>query len=498
MRTRILSALGVALIAAGPATTRAQAPQAPATPPSSKAVVIKGKAPVSEEVLRVRLPRPSEFTLPNGLHLIVLQDRRVPRITMQLFVPGAGGYYDPAELPGLASVASAMMREGTATRTSAQLSEQLDTIAAFLTVGTGMSSTDATVSGSCLTEHADKLFEIFADVLLNPSFPEDELGRYKQRTRAGLVQQRSSPGFLGAEMFAKVMYGSHPASRISITPEILDTITTSALRDFHRRRFVPDHAALAIAGDISLPEARKLVEARLSGWKKAGTPKPAVTDPPEQGPMKITFVARPNSVQTNLLVGTQAIRRLDPDYDVLQVMNKVIGGGPTGRLFITLREEKGYTYGAYSGLNAGEWRGVWQASTEVRTDVTEAALRDLLAEVARMREEPVSDKEFKDNKRAMIGSFALSLENPQQMLSYYITSWRYGLPADYWDKYPERITAVTGAQVREAAKKYLDPSRLHVVAVGEPAKVADVLRKFGTVETYDTDGRRTATSPSGQ
>ena len=493
MRTRMLRIIAIAVAVAGATALRAQVPAPPQAPPSSKGVILKGQAPVSEEVLRVKLPRPQETTLSNGLHLMVLEDRRVPRITLQLIVPGAGGYYDPADLPGLATITSAMMREGTTTRSSSQLSEQLETIAASLTVSTGMSSTEATAFGSCLTEHADKLFEMFADVLLNPSFPEDELGRYKQRTRASLIQQRTFPGFLVAEMFSRVMYSSHPAGRISLTTESLDKVTPAALSEFHRTRYVPDHAALAIAGDISLAEARKLTEQKLTQWKKAGTPKPSVTEPPAQGPVKVSFVARPNSVQTNLLVGTQAIDRMDPAYDVLQVMNKVLGGGPTGRLFITLREEKSYTYGAYSNLQANQWRGIWQASTEVRSEVTDAALRDLLAEIARMRDQPVPDKEFRDQKRSMIGSFALSLENPQQMLNYFVTSWRFGLPADYWDKYPERITAVTQAQVQAAAKKYLDPARLHIIAVGEPAKVADVLRKFGTVETYDTEGKRSTT-----
>ena len=495
MRTHSI-ALAAALAFTAAAGTHAQAPAGQQAPPPSKGVVQKNRAPVSDEVLRVKLPRPQQVTLANGLDLMVLEDRRVPRITLQLFIPGAGGYYDPADLPGVANVTAAMMREGTKTRTSAQLSEQLETIAASLNVFAGMSSTEATVSGSCLTEHAERLFDLFADVLLNPGFPQDELDRYKQRTRAGLIQQRSSPGFLGAEMFAKVMYTSHPAARISLTPETLDTVTVKALGDFHRARFVPDHAALAIAGDISLAEARRLVESRLGQWKKAGTPKPAVAQPPAPGEVKVSFVGRPNSVQTNLLVGTQAIDRRDPAYDVLQVMNKVIGGGPTGRLFMTLREEKSYTYGAYSGLSAGEWRGAWQASTEVRSEVTEPALRDLLAEIARMRDQPVPDKEFRDQKRAMVGSFALSLENPQQMLSYYITSWRYDLPADYWDKYPERINAVTQAQVQAAAKKYLDPARLHIVAVGEPSKIGDILRKFGAVEMYDTEGKRLPASSS--
>jgi zinc protease len=496
MRTRTLGPLALALAISATAVVIGQAPQAPMAPPSSKGVVLKNKAPVSDALLRVKLPRPQEATLPNGLRLIVLEDRRVPRITAQLIIPGAGGYYDPPELPGLGSVTSAMMREGTTTRSSAQLSEQLETIAATLNVGTGMSATEANVFASCLTEHADRLFEIFGDVLLKPSFPDEELARYKQRTRAGLLQQRSIAGFLGAEMFARVMYGAHPAGRISLTADTLDKVTRQAMVDFHQSRYAPDHAALAIAGDISLADARKLVDARLGGWTKRGTPAPSTADPPALGTAKVSFVARPNSVQTNLLVGSQAISRLDPEYDVLQVMNKVIGGGPTGRLFITLREEKGYTYGAYSNLAAGQWRGAWQASSEVRSEVTEAALRDLLKEVARLRDEPVTEKEFRDHKRAMVGGFALSLENPQQMIGYYVTSWRYKLPADYWDKYPERIAAVTQAQVQAAAKKYLDPSRLQIIAVGEPAKVGDVLKGFGPVETYDTEGKRVPTGSS--
>lgn len=496
MRTRMLRTIAIALVAAAATATHAQIPEQPQAPPSSKGVVLKGKAPVSEEVLRVKLPRPVETTLPNGLRLIVLEDRRVPRITLQLLIPGAGGYYDPADLSGVGDVTAAMMREGTTTRSSSQISQQLETISAMLSVTSGMSSTEATVSGSCLTEHAGTLFDILGDVLLNPSFPDEELTRYKQRTRANLIQQRSRAGFLGAEMFARVMYGDHPASRVSLTVDTLEKIDRKALADFHRARFVPDHAALAVAGDISLAEARKLVEGKLGRWKKAGSPEPAVAHPPAPGPARVSFVARPNSVQTNLLVGTQAIERTNPDYDVLQVMNGVLGGGPAARLFIILREEKGYTYGASSGLNAGRWRGVWQASTEVRTEVTEPALRDLLAEIARMRNEPVPDKEFRDRKRAMIGSFALSLENPQQMLGYYVTSWRYRLPADYWDTYPARITAVTQAQVQAAARKYLDPARLQIVAVGEPSKIADVLKGFGPVDRYDTEGRRVPMSSS--
>jgi zinc protease len=466
------------------------APAGQQTPPSSKAVVMKGKAPVSEKVLEVKLPRPKEGDLANGIHLMVLEDHRAPQVSFSLIIPGAGGYFDPAGSIGLAATTASVMREGTASRTSSQISEQLETMSAQLLVNTGMSSLDVTVFGSSLKEQADKLFDLTADVLLHPSFPDDELAKYKQRTKAGLNQNRSFPGFLAQELFSKAMYGDDPAGRFFITPDQLDKVTRAAMVDFHRTHYAPDHAAIAISGDISWDDAKKLVESRLGSWKKAGLGPVNAHETPAMGPAKVLLVDRPNSVQTSFVVGTQAIDRVNPDYDVLQVMNQVVGGGPTGRLFVHLREEKGYTYGAYSGLNAGRFRGTWNAGTDVRSEVTEPALRDLMAELVAIRDTVVPEQELKDRKRAMVASFALSLESPQQVLNYYVTRWTYGLPADYWDRYPARIMAVNAAQVQAAAKKYLDPSRVQIVAVGDAAKVESILRKFGPLEKYDTEGKR--------
>lgn len=458
--------------------------------PKTQAVVMKGRAPVSGELLKIKLPRPTEADLANGAHLMVLEDRRLPQISMQIVIPGAGGYYDPSDVPGLAQFTAAMMREGTPTRTTSQISEQLETMAASVNVGAGISARDASVSASSLTENFDATLSLAADVLLNPTFPEVEFGRYKERSKSGFLQQRTNPGFLATELFSRAAYGAHPASRITPTSEALDKATRAMLVDFHRTHYVPDHALIAIAGDISLAEARKLVEAKLGAWKKAGVPSPTVTDPPAIGPGQVSLIARPGSVQTTLYVGTQAISRLSPDYDVVSVMNQVIGGGPTGRLFTHLREEKGYTYGAYSNVSASLWRGSWLASLDVRTDVTGPALRDLMAEIAQMRDEAVPEKEFLDKRRAMIASFALSLESAQAVLGNYVTSWVYHLPADYWDTYPERIMAVTQAQVQAAAKKYLDPGRLQIIAVGDGAKIGELLKTFGEVKTYDTNGNR--------
>jgi zinc protease len=458
---------------------------------TSPGLVRKGKVPVSNEILKIKLPRPAEADLPNGLHLIVLEDRRLPLISFQVIIPGAGGFFDPPDQPGLASFTASLMREGTATRTSNQISAELDLMAATFNVNAGSSSTEASMNGSTLSDQAPTLFDLAADVLLHPAFAEDEVARFKQRTRTTLVQQRANPGFLAAEMFSRAVYGSHPAARVAATVASLDRTTREQLIEFHRMHYVPERAVLAMAGDISLAQVRTLAASRLVEWKRSASPTAAtIVEPAAITASKIYFVARPDSVQTNLIVGTQAIERTNADYDALQVLNKVIGGGPTGRLFLHLREDKGYTYGASSALDARQHRGDWAASTNVRTEVTEPALRDLLDEIRQLRDVPVPAAELADAKRAMIASFALSLESPAQLLGLSVTAWRYKLPADYWDRYAERVTAVTSAQLQTIARKYLAADRLQIVAVGDPVPVAEPLKKFGAVERYDANGKR--------
>jgi predicted Zn-dependent peptidase len=467
--------------------------QAPAptggAPQSMKGVVIKGKAPVSTELLEVKLPRPQQADLSNGAHLLLVEDHRLPQVTIRIEIPGAGGYFDPPAMPGVAQVTATMMREGTKTRTSQQISTELERLAANLTASTGMSSESAVVSGSALTENFDKVLDLAADILVNPTFPEEELARYKTRTKGTLIQQRSNPGFLAQEMFSRAVFGSHPASRISFTAAGLDQITRDAMVTFHAAHYVPDFAVIGIAGDITLAEARTKLEAKLAAWKKKASVRPVTADPDPIGPAKVYLVDRANSVQTYFAVGTQSIPRTSPDYDVVSVTNAIIGGGPTGRLFLNLREDKGFTYGAYSSVSAPRYRGYWLASTSVRTEVTDAALGEIVKEIARLRDEPTPAKEFEDKKRSLVAGFALSLESPTAILSNYITSWLYKLPADYWDKYPERVMAVTPQQVQDAAKKYLDPSRLQIVAVGEGKVIGEALKKFGKVAVYDTEGK---------
>jgi predicted Zn-dependent peptidase len=311
-----------------------------------------------------------------------------------------------------------------------------------------------------------------------------------------LRQSRASPFFLASERFNRVVYGNHPAAVISATDASLDAITPEMLAKFHRERYAPQNAILAIAGDVSASTLIPKLKTIFQNWQRT-----TVTDRLPQNPVpaaqrKIYLVHRPNSVQTNLFIGNIAIERKSPDYVAMTVMNRILGGGPASRLFINLREEKGYTYGVGSGLTALKFPGPWSASSSMRTEVTEGALTELLKEVRRMREEKVSDRELDDARRAIVAEFALSLESPAQVIGYEITRRIYGLPADYWDTYPASVSAVSADEVQRVARKYLDPETMQIVAVGEGNKIKTTLEQWGTVEVYDTEGNRVSSIPT--
>jgi zinc protease len=465
--------------------------QAPAPQPqSTKAAgtILKGRAPVNKEILKVTLPRPQQADLSNGVHLIVLEDHRAPFVTLQMIIEGAGGYYDPPSTPGLAGFTAALMREGTATKTSEQISEELDRLAATVGASAQISSPFANVTGSGLSTNLDTVLALMADVLMHPAFPQAEVDRYKVRTRGALMQQRAQPNFLGQERFNKVVFGDHPSSRVSATPAALDALTHDALVEFHKAHYAPDHAVLAISGDITVAQAKAKAEAAFGSWPKAGAPLAKVENPAPLDGSSISLVARPGSVQTTLFVGTQSIERTNPDYDALTVANRILGG-PDARLFDHLREQKGYTYNIGSFFSSGRTVGSWIASTDFRTEVTDAVLTDLLDEIRQMRDTPVPEKELSDHERALVAGFARQLESANAVLSDYIDLYQYKLPADYWDKYPERIQAVTAADVQRVAKKYWAADRLQIVAVGDAAKVEPPLKKLGTVQAFDAEGK---------
>jgi predicted Zn-dependent peptidase len=447
---------------------------------------------VSKDILKVKLPRPVETTLPNGISLMILEDHRFPLVTVQFDIDGAGPMYEPAGQPGLAGATARLMTEGTKTRTSKQIAEEIDSLGASLSASAGFGSGSTVVGASGLSDTFEKWFALTADVLLHPSFPADELAQYQSRAKPALLQQRSQPGFLANQTMSRALYGTYPAAVVSATPESLDSLTPAMLAEWHDKHYAPQNTILAISGDVHAETLVPKLREWLAEWQRSKMIVNFSAGPPPANKEKIFLVDRPGSVQTTLLMGNLAIDRTNPDYPALVVLNEVLGAGSASRLFLNLREEKGYTYGVYSNVIARKYAGPWTAGGDLRTEVTDGAMTEFVRELNRIRDEKVSADELDAARRSVVARFALSLESPQQLIAYAITRKTYNFPADYWDKYPAQIAAITGDDIQRVARKYIDPATMQVVAVGDAGKIKTVLEKYGPVDLVGSPNQQPA------
>lgn len=460
-------------------------------------VVRLNRAPVSNEILKVHLPRPVVTKLPNGLTVLVLEQHKLPMVNFTLWIE-TGALSDPKDMPGLAGFTAEMLKEGTTHRTSAQLASDVDNIGATLTATAPFGSTHSSVTASGLAPSANQILELMSDAVLNPTFPSDELEKFKQRQLSQLEQERSEPFSLGVEKFRQAVYQNSPASVALPTAESIKAATPERLKEFHDRYYVPSNAILGVVGDVKQDEVMELVRKQFGDWKGSPVSKPDWSQLPQPSSTKIYLVDRPDSVQTNILAGDYGARRSDADYPALMVMNQVLGGGPQSRLFLNLREEHGYTYGAYSRTGDDKYREAWMANTEVRNAVTDGSMEQLMAEFKRIREQKVPESELNEARHAIVAHFALSLEQPQQLLSDWMIVQSEGLPMDYWDRYPAEVADTKQDAVQAAAEKYVDLAHLQIVCVGDAKQpgndqkqnIRQVLEKYGAVEVYDTNGKR--------
>jgi zinc protease len=476
-------ALLVLLTAASPAA-RAQGDKGS----SVKTVQRLNRAPVSKDILSVHLPRPSVHKLPNGLTVILLEQHKLPTVAFELWIR-PGQLDDPKDLPGLASFTADMLREGTARRNSQQIASEVDNLGASLESTSAFGQSYSQVSASGLVTTADQLLDLMSDVTLHPSFAPDELAKYKQRALAQLEEDRSQPGFLAGEQFRRALYGDFPAGVVSATPDSVNRVSAADLQKVHHDYYNASNAMLGVVGDFQSADMLQRVEKYFAEWP-AGSPAPALTAamPPPQ-PERIILVDRPGSVQTNIRAGNLGIRRNDPDFFALQVMNRVVGGGPQARLFLNLREDKGYTYGAYSNTQSYIYPGSWSARTEVRTAVTDGSMHELQYEFKRIGDEPVPPAELDEAKHSLVAEFALALEDPHTLINEWLTAKYYGLPDDYWDTYPDHIAAIDAAAVQAAGRKYADLPHMQWVAVGDAKQIKEVLAKYGPVTAFDANGK---------
>jgi zinc protease len=435
----------------------------------------------------LNIPRPFETTLPNGLQVVIVEDPRLPLVSYRLALR-AGDVNDPADTPGLMDMVASLLNEGTAQRSSKQIADEVALLGATLSAGSNSDYT--TVAASSLAMYRNEILDLLADVVLNPTFPEDEVKLAQQNALQALRQQRSQPSFLASERMAQVLFGQHPYSVISATPESINAISHDKLLAFHRATFTPNNAVLLVVGDVKRDEVMRRVNDLFGKWQKGQTDARQFPAPPARTERALYIVDRPGSAQSNIVIANPAITRTSTDYFPMLLMNVVLGANASSRLFMNLREAKGYTYGAYSELDARRLAGSFRETAEVRTPVTGASLKEFFYELERIRNEAVSDKEMRDAKSFLTGVFPIQIETQEGLINRLVQIKMYGLPADYLQTYRERINSVTAADVQRVARQYVQPDKVAMVIVGDASAIMEQVKPYSQkIEVYDISGK---------
>jgi predicted Zn-dependent peptidase len=475
----------------------AAAQTSPAAAPPAH-VEYKNRAPVATETLRVDFPRPRKYTLPNGLRLIVLENHKLPTISMNMILL-AGSFFEPKDKQGVADMTASMLDEGTKTRTSAQIAAAVDRLGASLGAGASQGGERASVYASGLSTDTDALLGLFRDIVRNPTFPKDQFDKVQSRTLAGLTQALQDPGTLAEVAAMRAVYGKTAPARVFAPMDQVAAITPKDAASFHDRYYRPERAILGIVGDVKADAIYEKIKKAFGDWPRGDGPLQAsLPDFTPQTKTRVFLVNRPGSVQTALRLGNLAITRKSPDYYAFLVMNRILGYDPiSSRLAANIREAHGYTYDVRSDFDAPRYLGYWGAQTQVRTAVTADTLTQLFKEFARIGAEPVTATELADAKRGIIGIFALRMERPETILSMAMTQEIFGLPDDYWDNYPARINAVTAADATRVAREYIGEGRLQIVAVGEQSAIEDALKPYGPVTVLDLSSELGSTAAAG-
>lgn len=426
------------------------------------------------------------FTLNNGLKVIVVENHKVPRVTYQVTLD-----IDPVQegaQAGYVSITGNLLRAGTTTKSKADIDEAIDFIGASLnTYSTG-------VSGSVLKKFSDDFLKIMSDVLLNPSFPEEELEKLKTQNISAIQTAKNDAGSIADNISSVLMYGeNHPYGEV-VSEKSIGNITLENCKNYYKEFFKPNVAYLIIVGDITLKEAKKQANEYFGKWEKADVPTHNYAFPELNTTPRVAISNRDGAVQSMIEVSYPInFKPGNPDAIKASVMNTILGGGGTAtRINANLREDKAYTYGAYSRLNSDKLVGSFSASGEVKGEATDSAMFELLYEIKRMVNESVDTETLEKYKNMMAGSFARSLEQPSTIARFALNIERYNLPKDYYANYLENLSKVSVDDVLQMAKKYLKPDQANIIAIGDAAMLKKTMARFsknGKVEQFDFYGK---------
>ena len=422
--------------------------------------------------------------LSNGLTLFIVEDHRLPLVSMSLDIL-AGSAKDEPSKAGVATMTAALLREGTATRSSEELSRLIDDCGGALNASSDEDTT--TVSGSFMKSFTDLGLELMADIVLRPKFDQEEIDRQMQQAQSGMQMQYSDVAYLANLVGGRVIFDKHPYGYPNEgTPQTLRRIKREDLVNFHKTYYSPASSFLAIAGDISADEAVAKAEKFFGSWK---TPVPASSRLPAAPATKrrVVVVDVPSAVQTQIYVGQVTVPRNHPDYVPLNIANQVFGGSFNSRLNLKLRANEGLTYGASSMMQPLRESGAWGVKTFTRTEKTADAIKMILDLLNEWRVNPATDAEFEEARRFMMGAFGLSVETSGAVAGRVVTAAVYGLPDGYWTNYRQLLESQTREHVAAVVQKNIKPDSVAIIAVGDAKAFAKSLETFGTVTVIPAD-----------
>lgn len=447
---------------------------------------IRKTAPEALAPVPFNIPQAFKTKLDNGLRVILFEDSRLPLVSYRLaFLTGDAD--DPAEAIGRTSAMASMLMEGTLNYTSHQLAERIERIGASLSAN---ASNDFTaISASTLSLYRDEVLELLGEIAFRPTFPESELDLYRRNAIEHLKFQRSQANFLANEQAARLIYGEHPYSRISPTAADIEKLDREGLIKYHAATLVPNRAMLIAIGDLDRESFLHQVNDQFGKWEKNERPGTTFPPLPERASRTLTIVDRPGSAQANIILANRSLDRLSPDYFSVLVMNQILGAGASSRVFMNLREEKGYTYGAYTRIDAKMLAGDFEATAEVRTSVTSDSLKEFFYELDRIRAEKATEEELTDAKNFLTGVFPIRAETQEGLTGLIVNQELYGLPDDYLQTYRDNVNAVTLDDVYAAANQYVLPDQMAIVIVGDADEVLPQARPYASaIEIFDTEG----------
>lgn len=458
---------------------------------SVQAQVDRSKMPTPGPAPEINLKEPQSFELKNGLKVMVVENKKLPRVSIQLTIDNPPVL--EGDKAGVSSLTGSLMGKGSKNISKDDFNEEIDFLGARMSFGS------QSAYASSLSKYFPRMMELMADAAINPNFTEEEFNKEKDKLITGLKTEEKDVAAIASRVQRALAYGkNHPYGEFT-TEETVNNVKLTDVLQFYRKYFVPANAYLIIIGDVTFKDAKKLAEEYFTPWTKAVPPSFSFSDPRDVQFTQINFVDMPNAVQSEIAVQNLVnLKMADTDYLPALVANQILGGGGEGRLFLNLREDKGYTYGSYSSIGNDKYEvSRFRATASVRNMVTDSSVVELLKEIDKISTTPVTASELANTKAKYAGRFIMALEDPQTIAGYALNIETEGLPKDFYKTYLARLDKITVKDVQDAAKKYFSSSNARVVVTGKGSEVLDNLEKVAINDSkipvfyFDKTGEKT-------